>query len=476
VRWARQGNGASQVRITPQLIRAREDRQVWSSSYDRSMDEIFRIQSEIAGEVVDKLGMALAPGERDALSAAPTNNVEAYHVFLRAVEIVDDITFTQEDYDRAVVLLEEACTKDPEFLRAFADLGKAHAGYVHFAWDVSDERLARSKRAVDRALEIDPASPWSQLGLGYYHYWGRKDYESAYAAFSKAHAGLPSSADALGSLAFVRRRQGRFDEAATQLQKAGALDPRNAMIFFTLGETLAILRRYDEARQSADRAVTLSPDAGSGSALQSRIALLAGDVEGARAILARSAERRINSSEARGIRFWTTVGCRDYDAALRVAEDLPEAANAQFAFECRPAARGWALALRGDAQGAQAEFERALPLLEAYAREHRDESNIHSARAGVLANLGRRDDALREATTALTLPPATHDAWLRQFRLYDLAIVEIVTGRHDAAIEHLGELLSQPSDQMSVDLLRLSPLFDPLRGNPGFTRLLQITR
>jgi TolB-like protein/Tfp pilus assembly protein PilF len=472
VRWARASGGGSQVRITPQLIRAREDRQVWSASYDRSIDEIFRIQSEIATEVVDKLGTTLAPQEREALATAPTNNVEAYQAFLRAAKLIDLITFEREDFDKGVAYLEDACAKDPEFLRAFSDLGKAHAGYLHFAWDASPERLARSKAAIDRALAIDPDSPWAQFGLGYYHYWGRKDYESAYAAFTKAQAGLPSSADVVQALALVRRRQAKFEEAAELMRKASVLDPRNALVFFTRAETLAVLRRYDEARESAAHAVSLSPDSGSGSMLEARIAVLAGDVEGARAAFARSMERASRSSELRSVGFWTAISIRDYDAALGVTEHLPEAANTQFAFECRSAARGWALKLRGDGRAARAEFERALPILEAYAREHPGEANVRSMLGKVLANRDRPDDALREANAALTLPPATTDAWLRHYRLFDRAVVEIVAGKHDAAVEHLGELLSQPCDQVSVDLLRLSPLFDPLRDHPGFQRLI----
>jgi tetratricopeptide (TPR) repeat protein len=184
------------------------------------------------------------------------------------------------------------------------------------------------------------------------------------------------------------------------------------------------------------------------------------------------AETSAASSEIRRMRHPIAVDLRDYDDALRFAESQPEAGNAQFGFECRAADRGFALELKGEAAAAKAELARALETLDRYARGgHGTESNFHSLRGRVLASLGRSEEALREGRLALTLRPATADAWIRQYRLYDLVVIEIRTGQHDAAIAHLGELLAQPSDQASVDLLRLSPVFDPLREHPGFVKL-----
>jgi len=473
VRWARGSGGKSEVRITPQLTRAQEDRQIWSASYDRSMDEIFRIQSEIASEVVGKLGMALADRERAGLEAPPTTSLEAYQDFLRARELVGSITFSKDDFDRGVALLEDACAKDPSFLRAWAELARAHAAFRHFAWDTSEERLARAKQAMDRALALDAASPWTQLALGYYFYQGRKEYEPAYAAFSKAHDGLPSSSDAIEAMGLVRRRQGRFDDAVAGLEKAIALDPQNALLHFTLGETLTIVRRYDDARRSLERAAALAPDPSSAYAVEARLAVLAGDLAGARALLARSAQGGQGSSEVRGSRFWIALDCRDYPAAQAFSVDIPEVSNAQFGFECRAAARGWVRKLQGDESGARAELQKARTLLEGYVRAHPDEANVRGALARVLAGLGEGEAALQEARTALTLPPATTDAWLRQWRMFDLAVVETWAGRHDDAVQHLSELLGQPSDQVSVPLLRQSPLFDPLRKHPGFVKRVE---
>jgi Flp pilus assembly protein TadD len=248
---------------------------------------------------------------------------------------------------------------------------------------------------MDRALALDAASPWTQLALGYYFYQGRKEYEPAYAAFSKAHDGLPSSSDAIEAMGLVRRRQGRFDDAVAGLEKAIALDPQNALLHFTLGETLTIVRRYDDARRSLERAAELAPDPSSAYAVEARLAVLAGDVAGARALLARSAQGGQGSSEVRGSRFWIALDCRDYAAAQAFSVDIPEVSNAQFGFECRAAARGWVRKLQGDEAGARAELQKARTLLEGYVAAHPDEANVRGALARVLAGLGEGEAALR---------------------------------------------------------------------------------
>jgi tetratricopeptide (TPR) repeat protein len=233
------------------------------------------------------------------------------------------------------------------------------------------------------------------------------------------------------------------------------------------------LRRYDASLRHLARAAELSDNPTNAHVVASRVALLAGDVPEARRLLALSAQDRLGSSEIRVGRFWTAIDSRDYDAALDLSADIPEVNNGQFSFECRAAARGWALKLRGDEAGARAELVRARPLIEAYVRDHPAESNVRSVLAKVLVALGEPEPALREARAALTLPPATTDLWIRHWRLYDLAVVETFAGRHDDAVAHLHELLAQPSDQASVGLLRVSPQFDALRKHPGFLRLLE---
>jgi len=470
VRWSRDQSGTSRVRVTPQLIRAHEDVHVWANNYDRSMDEIFRIQSEIASEVVDKLGMTLLQGDREAMTAAPTSNVEAFHQYLRAKAILDRAASFREDLLLAIQMFESAIEKDSQFLQAHALLGKAHAMLVHNAWDTSKERLAKSKQAVDRALAIDSKSPWAQLALGYYYYWGSKDYENAYAAFAAARAGLPNSSDVLSAIGYVRRRQGRFEDAMNFFRQALPLDPQNSMVVNMIGETGVILRRYEEAVDYYERAIVLAPDASDLYLSVARIGLHTGDIAAARAALARAPKDR--APEEVELRIDVLVGMRDYAAALEATSALPELENVQFMMVCRPASIGRIHFLQDDRDGARPHLERAKSLLEPYVRQHPEEANARSALALVDAQLGHADDALRGARMALGLFPASHDLWIRQHREFDLVLVEITTGNHDAAIDRLGQLLSQPSNLVSVADLKSSPFYDPLRENPGFTRLL----
>jgi tetratricopeptide (TPR) repeat protein len=200
------------------------------------------------------------------------------------------------------------------------------------------------------------------------------------------------------------------------------------------------------------------------------VALLAGDIAAARTALARCPKP--DAPEEVHLLIGVLTGMRDFTKALEAAAELPELENTQFDMLCKPARIGYLRALQGDHDGAKPHFERAKTLLENYVRQHPDEANARSALALVDAHLGHADEALRGARMALGLFPASHDAWIRQHREFDLAMVEITTGNHDAAIDRLRQLLSQPTDRVSVAELEQSPLFDALRKNPAFARLL----
>jgi tetratricopeptide (TPR) repeat protein len=257
------------------------------------------------------------------------------------------------------------------------------------------------------------------------------------------------------------------------MERALTLDPENPLVYFTLGETQAILRRYDAAGKSFERSGELSSDPVAAYANRANAALLAGDVSGARLWLERSAAPGSHASgEIRVVRFAVACGLGDYERALRLADEMPEADSAQFDFECRAAARGLALEGKGTRERPAPNSSGALAVLDRYARDHVDASNFRSLRGLVLASLGRSDEALADGKLALTLRPASGDAWIHQYRLFDLALIEIATGRHDDAVAHLGELLAQPSDQYRWNSCGKCRVFDPLRGNPGFVKLV----
>ena len=470
VRWERRTDGPSRMRVSPQLVRTSDDTQLWSNSYDRSMEEIFRVQSEIASEVVDKLGVALLGSEQGMLADAPTQNVEAYHAFLRGKNIVDRTAFTHDEWRIAIQMFERAVDKDASFLQAQAELSKAYSGLCHFAWDRSEKSLALAKAAADRAMQLDANSAWTHMALGYYHYWGLKDYDKALLEFERADQLLPNQSSFIMAMAFIRRRQGRFDDTAALLARAEALDPLNVELSYTIGETQVLLGNYSKADHYFDRAIQIAPDAQSNYHKKAQSALLAGDAERALAILASSPGTP--APEQSGIRSAIALHARSYDKALEMAALLPELQEAQFQYLCRPLTQGAIYLAMAQPERARAAFETARRLLETQAQQNPDGANVQSALALAYAGLGRREEAVRLGTRALELYPANKDVWIRQSRLYDLVRVYIWLGDTEAAIDRIEELSAASHEMVSGPLLRMSPVFDPLRDNPRFQRLL----
>ncbi|MBU1676649.1 tetratricopeptide repeat protein, partial [bacterium] len=470
VRWQRDAGGTSRVRVTPQLMNARSDEQVWAESYDRSMAEIFKVQSEIAEEVVHSLGVTLAvsPAPKDA--DIPTRDMNAYHAYLRAREILDVSQFNAESWFLAVDLLEKAVARDPEFHEAWGQLAKANSGMCHFDWDRTEARLARAKAAADRAFELKPDAAYTQMARGLYYYWGRKDYESALAALRQADRARPNDSAIRELMAYVLRRQEDYAEAAEILIDVNRLSPRDPANCAHIGETLGILGRYDEAATWAARAIELGPGQATNYTMAAWLAVEAGRPE----LVRRYIEDTPPSSdpEIRYGLFKASYALRDYAAALRQADALPDVYEAQFSTVSRHLALAQTHLAMDMTDTAREDFVRAEAVLAAKLMEKPGAGNLVAARAVALAGLGRGDEALAEIERAFGLYPASKDRWIQTWRLYDLALVQMLTGRSAEAVATLGELLKRRTDVISPSILRSTPDLDGLRGRPDFQGLL----
>ena len=189
VRWARGQGSAERVRITPQLIRVDDDTTSWAEIYEFTMDDIFSVQSEIAGSVVSHLGISLLEHERGPLEARPTDNMEAYQAFLRGRFLARQPHFTLSTWLSAVDDFERAVSLDPAFAPAWAELTRAHARLIYYQHDMSPQRHEKARHALDRARELAPDSPEVRLAAGYYHLWVERDTEAALAEFEAASRG-----------------------------------------------------------------------------------------------------------------------------------------------------------------------------------------------------------------------------------------------------------------------------------------------
>ena len=283
------------VLINVQLIDARTDAHLWAQAYTRPFDNIFEIETDVATRVAAALQATLQPAEASRLASAPTADAQAYDLFLQAeypaAQVEQGRSNAKETFERAAALYRQAIARDPDFALAKARLAFLE---IYAAWfglatpDVADaERLARE------ALQSD--LPQAHLAMGYVHYWGHWDYPAALAEFEQAERALPSDAAVRGAIAFIHRRQGKFDDALAGLAQAQLRDPRNPLWFTERGNTLAQLRRYAEAEQEYNRALAVDPHGYRVVAYKALTHLCAGEIAAARATLA-SAPSEIDST------------------------------------------------------------------------------------------------------------------------------------------------------------------------------------
>jgi len=470
VRWQRGDGETSRVRVTPQLMDAASDEQLWAEPYDRAMAEIFKVQSEIADEVVRSLGVTLAVSAGQVEKDIPTEDMNAYHAYLRAREIIDVSRFNAESWFLAVDLLEKAVARDPDFHEAWVQLAKSHSGMCHFNWDRNEARLAQAKTAADHAFALKPDDAHSHMARGYYYYWGRKDYEQALAAFRKADGLRSDDPEIRLGLAYVLRRQENYAEAADILIDVSRFSPRDPALAMHIGETLGILGRYDEALAWSERAVELGPGQESNYSMAANVAIRAGRAELARHYMDLTPPS--TDPEAYFWQFRSYYLLRDYAEALRFAEKLPDVLESQYVVISRPLALAGLHRAMDMPDAAREDFARAEAHLSAKLAEKPEAGNLVAAHAIALAGLGRADEALAEIERSFTLYPAVKDLWIQGWRVYDKAIVQMLSDRPAEAVGTLAELMKRETDVLSPSLLRTSPDLDPLRGRADFQALL----
>jgi serine/threonine-protein kinase len=468
VRWERREGGASRVRVTPQLIRVADDTHVWSDTYDREIEDLFSVQSEIATNVVRSLGVTLLEPERNVLEARPTENLEAYQAYVRSKEHEDGLT--GDDIRLEARLLERAVELDSTFALAWAGLSRAHSKLYHFGIDRSEARISQARAANDRAFALAPGLPEAEIAEGYYHYWIHRDFPPALAAFARAEKSLPNDSEVLEAIAFTWRRQGRFEEAVEKLKKAFEISPNEASILAHIGESYVYLRQYEEAISYFDRALALKPDLAIAHTWKSEVLVCKGDLRGARALLERVPEDPDGEATLTAFRLDLAERKID-DAKQRLAAYPKDVIEEQWNFLPKSLLLGVAQMLAGDAASGRASLEAARARLESELVSRPDDHRVHSALGVVLARLGEKEAAIREGKRGAELFPVSKDAMIGPNRLLDLAGIYATTGEVEAALDQLEYLASIPTGPWFT--LRLDPRWDALRDQPRFRRLLE---
>jgi len=472
----RPSDPGSRVRIIPQLIRCSDDIHVWADTYDEDMTEVFELQTEIAERVARELDVTLLEPERRMLAAKPTENIEAYEYYLKGIDHRDRAV-TEDESWAMVRMFEKAVELDQNFAIAWARLSMS---YTWTYWRrLGEKYLTKAWEAAEEAMSIDPDCPDGHLAYGYYHYYGSRNYERALEHFYRVQKQMPANEDALQSIGYIKRRQGKWEEALQIFQSIYKMNPRSfAANWDHFGNTLMQMRRYDEAEKYIDRALSLAPDMAPAYYSKALIAILRdGDRELAKSYFQKGidlepAEKRcllISYSEMKMIRITHETPC-DVAENLKLAmcspssiiEDaLVKVALAQCCIE------------KGNDKEAAALIDSALVILEKDLQgEGRLKVASYDALGWVYAHLGRKEEAIRAGKRAVELLPISKDAFDAPFYVQTLAQIYTIVGEYDAAVDQLEILLSVPS-QLSVHSLRLDPIWDPLRDHPRFMELLE---
>jgi len=469
---------AGRIHLNAQLIDTRTDAHVWAQEYDRDLNDVFTLQSEIAQKVADQLGAEVSSTEKAAIQEPPTTDLVAYDAYLRGKDLVNGISFSmraKEDLFQAVQLLDQAIARDPLFFDAYCELAGAHDRIYFLGFDHTDARLKLSETALQAVRRLQPQSGETHLALAQHLYWAYSDFARAHDELVIARHTLPNESRIPLLAGYIDRRQGHWEKSLEEMKQALELDPRNFSILQQLSLTYEALRRYDDMAETLDRALAIAPKD-----ISSRIRRASVDLEShadpgpldttIKTILA-------EDPQAAPIFFdrWLLLALRERDpaAAQRALADMP--ADGCYD-ENIPFPNSWCQGLtarlRGDQAAARAAFANARRELEQSVGSQPNYAQGLCALGVVDAALGNKKDAIREGERAVELMPASKSAVDGAALMRYLAIIYAWTGEKDLAIERLTEAVKLPVAGMSYGQLRLNPLWDPLRGDQRFEAMI----
>ena len=472
---------ANTVRVNVQLIKAASDSHLWSDTFDRKLTDILSVESEVAKTIADQLRAKLTGHEEEAITARPTDNLHAYDAYLRGLAYTLKTGFTPANSLGAQKYLKEAVQLDPNFALAWTLLSYVDSsGYLTQSLQPTESLREEARHAAETALTLQPNLGEALLVKGFYYYACLKDYDTALKYLEQAKQLLPHSSRVLQGLAYVERRRGNWDKSEAFFKEAERVDPRNINLLSQHARSYVCLRRFPEALAKLEQILNIAPDDIDTIVLKARIAQAEGDLPRAAALLA---PLRLGADYANALEtqvYQAILESRPAAAIAQLKQILanPDQALGYYNGELR-FWLGWAQEVAGDSVAARESWSLARKELEPFLNQQPDNFVLLGDLALTNAALGDNTAALTLAERAITMMPIEKDVLLGPRPLDILARVAARTGDADRAISTLEKLLSIPYEAplaanppLTPALLRLDPMFEPLRKDPRFQKLV----